>query len=263
MTGLSQVARAAALARYYDLDFTDVAYDAELYQQLAQMADGPILELAVGSGRLAIPLALAGYRVVGIDNDAAMLDRARSTWQHVRGAAEADRFTVAESDFLTYRSDAHFGLSFMAVNTLLLMEDDRSRLAVLATMRANLRRGGVAAAEVTTPNEQELAGYDGRLQLEWLREDPETGDQVTKMISARHDAETSTVTLTQMYESTPSNGGPVTRVAKTDKLHLVSAEQLRTLAEQAGFGEVELRGDHFPTPYGARSHRAILVARLV
>ncbi|MFV2065008.1 MAG: hypothetical protein ACC726_16075, partial [Chloroflexota bacterium] len=78
--GLSATAEAQALARYYDLDVLDIAYDAELYQQLAQMVDGPILELAVGSGRLGIPLALAGHEVLGIDTDLAMLERARASW---------------------------------------------------------------------------------------------------------------------------------------------------------------------------------------
>lgn len=55
---LSADERAERLARYYDLDFLDVAYDAELYQQLAHKAGGPVLELGVGSGRLGVPLAL-------------------------------------------------------------------------------------------------------------------------------------------------------------------------------------------------------------
>ena len=113
------------------------------------------------------------------------------------------------------------------------------------------------------PDEDELASYDGRLQLEWLRIDPETGDEVSKVMSARHDEENETVELTQIYESTPRHGGPLTRVVNTDLLHLVSAQRLVELAQTAGFVEVELRGDHLATPYGAGSHRAILMARAV
>ncbi len=130
-TELSTAEAAATLARYYDLDVLDVAYDAELYQQLAHEARGDVLEIAVGSGRLGIPLALAGHRVVGIDNDPAMLQRARDAWARVRGGAEPDRFTVLEGDFLTYRGEARFGLSLIAVNTFLLAEDDATRLAIL------------------------------------------------------------------------------------------------------------------------------------
>ena len=261
--GLTEEQQAATLARYYDLDVLDIHYDAELYLELAQACDGPVLELAVGSGRLAIPLALAGHEVIGIDNDAAMVERGRSRWAAIRGAIPAKQFQAIEGDFLEYRSDTRFGLAFIAVNTFLLMEDDLARLALLRTMKDHLRSGGIAAAEMSIPDDDELARFDGRLHLEWLRSDPETGDAVTKSIAARHDEEAGTVELTQIFESTPANGGPLGRVTRQDVLHLITAEQLIDLAEGAGFVDVELRGDHLPTPFGAASHRAILIARLV
>jgi len=261
--GLTASERRERLARYYDLDFLDVAYDAELYQELVHEAGGPVLELGTGSGRLAIPLALAGHEIVGIDNDPAMLQRGQARWAEVRGQLEADRFTVEEGDFTTYRSDQRFGLALIAVNTFLLAEDDEARLSILGTMREHLRPGGIAVVEVGTPDATELERYDRRLHHEWLRPDPETGDEVSKSISADHDPGTGTMELTQIYEWTPAHGGPLSRVAKTDVLHLVSAEHLGHLAHQAGFKKVELRGDHLLTPYGAGSHRAILVAQLV
>ncbi len=264
MTGpLTPLERSERLARYYDLDFLDVAYDAELYQQLVREVGGPVLELGVGSGRLGIPLALAGHEVVGIDNDPAMLQRARKTWEEARGQLEGGRFKAHDGDFITYRSPQRFGLALIAVNTFLLAEDDGSRLAILTTMREHLREGGIAVVEVGTPDEAELARYDRRLQHEWLRHDPETGEEVSKSISAHHDPEAGTLDLTQVYEWTPTEGGPLSRVTKIDTLHLVSAEHLGELARQAGFGEVDQRGDHLLTPYGAGSHRVILVARLV
>ncbi|MEA2025058.1 MAG: class I SAM-dependent methyltransferase [Chloroflexota bacterium] len=260
---MTRLERSERLARYYDLDFLDVAYDAELYQQLVQEAGGPVLELGVGSGRLAIPLALAGHEVVGIDNDPAMLQRARKAWDETKGQLDADRFSVHDGDLTTYRSQRHFGVALIAVNTFLLAEDDDARLAILTTMREHLREGGIAVVEVGTPDEAELTRYDRRLQHEWLRRDPETGEEVSKSISAHHDPEAGTLDLTQIYEWTPTEGGPLSRVTKIDTLHLVSAEHLGELASQAGFGEVDQRGDHLLTPYGAGSHRVILVARLV
>ena len=76
---------AAALARLYDLDLVDDPGDLDLYLALADRAGGPILELAVGTGRLAVPLAEAGHRVTGVDLDPAMLDRARATGERQRG----------------------------------------------------------------------------------------------------------------------------------------------------------------------------------
>jgi len=264
MTGNLTAAEAAdRLARYYDLDLIDITYDSELYLELAHEAGGPVLELGVGSGRVAIPLALAGHDVVGIDNDPAMLARAEAIWQEVRGELEATRLTVRAGDFTSYRSHERFGLALIAVNTFLLAEDDDVRLSILRTMRAHLRPGGIAAVEVGTPDQAELERYDRRLQHEWLREDPETSEMVSKSISANHDPAAGTLDLTQIYEWTAAPGGVLNRVAKVDVLHLLLAEHLGDLARQAGFDDVDLRGDYLLTPHGAGSHRVILVARLV
>jgi SAM-dependent methyltransferase len=263
LTTLSARQRATVLARFYDLDVLDIAYDAELYLTLAREAGGPVLELAVGSGRLAVPLALAGHRVVGVDHDAAMLERARTRWDEARGTIERERLSLHEADLVTFRSAETFSLAFIAVNTFLLAEDDDARRAVLRAMREQLRPRGVAVVEVSTPDDDELATFDGRLQLEWLREDPETGDSVAKMVSARHDPETECVILHQLFEWTPRNGGMLRRVTRTDSLHLVAAERIATLALEAGFDAVDVRGDHLSIPYGPGSHRAILVARLL
>ena len=255
--------QAARLARYYDLDFLDVYYDAELYQQLAHECGGPVLELGAGSGRLAVPLALAGHEVHGVDLDEAMLERARERWRAVRGSLEEERLTFETADFYHYRPGPRFGLALMAVNTFLLAADDEARVSLLTTMRESLRPGGIATVEVGTPDELELERFDGRLQHEWLRADPETGEEVTKTICAVHEAVDASVVLTQIYEWTGPYGGPVSRVTHTDHIYLVDAAHLAGLAHAAGFSEVDLRGDHLSTPHGPGSHRAILVARLV
>jgi hypothetical protein len=164
---------------------------------------------------------------------------------------------------MTLRLPERFGMAFIAVNTFLLAEDDAARLALLAVMRDHLQQGGLAVVEVSTPDRRELSTFDGRLQLEWLRHDPESGDLVAKLASARHDPGSGSLSLCQIFEWTPPHGGPLWRVSRTDTLHLVSAARLGELAAEAGFGSVDLWGDHLSIPYGSRSHRVILVARLV
>jgi SAM-dependent methyltransferase len=261
--GFRETDRATTLARFYDLDVRDVSHDSETYLRLAHEAGGAVLELGVGSGRLAIPLALGGHRVLGVDHDRAMLARARTAWDDARGPVGRDRLRLRAGDYRAFRSAERFSMVFMAVNTFLLAEDESARVALLGLMRDHLVPGGLAVIEASTPDEAELATFDGRLQLEWSRQDPETGDDVTKMIGARHDPDAGTVMLTQIFDWTPARGGPLSRVARTDTVHLLSAEALVSLARQAGFGQVDLWGDHLLTPYGPGSHRAILVARLV
>ena len=69
-------ATAEALARLYDLDLEQDPGDLDLYLALAARTGGPVLEIAAGSGRVAVPLAAAGYYVTAVDIDPAMLHRA-------------------------------------------------------------------------------------------------------------------------------------------------------------------------------------------
>ena len=118
-------ATAAALARLYDLDLVDDPGDLDLYLALADRADGPILELAAGTGRLAIPLAEAGHRVTGVDLDPAMLDRARTRAR--QRPRRRDRLTLVEADLVGLRlpDGGPFGLAFIALNSLLVLPTPR------------------------------------------------------------------------------------------------------------------------------------------
>jgi ubiquinone/menaquinone biosynthesis C-methylase UbiE len=81
-----------AFAARYDEWAAEMTADVPFYVELAREADGPLVELAVGSGRVGIPVAEAtGRRVVGIDTSPAMLAQARER------AAEAGRRARAAS----------------------------------------------------------------------------------------------------------------------------------------------------------------------
>lgn len=253
-------ATAAALARLYDLDLVDDPGDLDLYLALAARADGPILELATGSGRLAVPLAQAGHRVTGVDLDPAMLDRARS--RLAAGAPDlADRLTLVEADLVGLKlpAAASFGLAFIALNSLLVLASRNAQRAALRTLADHLAPGGLAVVDVWIPDAEDLARFDGRISLEWPRLDPETGALVTKAASAQHDAASGTVTLTTMFEE-GVQGQPARRWVRRDRLRLVSADELRGFGEEAGLAVELMAGDYGLGPIGPGSERAVLIA---
>jgi SAM-dependent methyltransferase len=256
----SDPAAATALARLYDLDLVDDPGDLDLYLALAARADGPILELAVGSGRLAIPLAEAGYHVTGVDLDPAMLDRARRRASQAR-AGGSDRLTLVEADLVGLRlPDAGtFGLAFIALNSLLVLPSRAAQRAAIRTMADHLAPGGLAVADVWIPDAEDLTRFDGRVILEWPRLDPESGAIVTKAGSAQHDASAATVTMTTIFEE-GGQGEPTRRWVRRDQLRLVSSDELRGFAEAAGLGVELLAGDYGLGPMGPGTERAILIA---
>ncbi len=249
-----------ALARLYDLDLAEDPGDLDLYLALAGRTGGPILELGVGTGRLAVPLAGAGHTVTGVDVDAAMLDRARSRAERA-GPPVAGRLELVEGDVvdLALPAAGSFRLAFIALNTLLLLPTREAQRQAVRAMAAHLAPGGLAAVDVWLPDADDLARFDGRIVLEYARADPESGRMVTKAGSAQHDAATQTVSLTTIYEE-GLPGAPPDRWVRVDRLRLVSPDELRSHAEEAGLEVEVLAGDYQLTPLGPGSERAVLVA---
>jgi SAM-dependent methyltransferase len=251
---------AAAFARFYDLDLDEDPGDLDLYRALARRTGGPILELGVGTGRLAVALAADGYDVTGVDSDPAMLARADVRAQ-AAGPAVAGRLTLVEGDMAAMRLSAgdRYRLAFIALNSLMLLGTRERQAAAVATLAAHLAPGGMAVVDVWLPDAEDLVRFDGRLSLEYARPAPDADTLVCKSASARHDAATGTVELTVIYEEGQA-GAAAARYVRTDRLRLVTSAELATMAEAAGLVVEALAGDHDLGPLGPGASRAVLVA---
>jgi len=263
---------AEALARLYDLDLQDDPGDLDLWTALAAQAGGPILELMAGSGRVAVPLAADGYDVTAVDVDAAMLARAGRR-AAAAGPEVERRLELVLGDVLGLElgagSDApeagalgarSFGLAFIALNSILLLPSRDAQRAAWRALADHLAPDGVAAVDTWLPDARDLARYDGRLHLEYHRPDPESGRWVTKTAAAQHDAASQTVALTTIYEE-GDPGEPASRWVRRDVVHLVTAEELRTMAEAAGLAVELVAGGYDLEPLGPHDDRAVVIAR--
>jgi len=253
-------AEARALARLYDVDLVDDPGDLDLYLALAGRVGGPILELAAGTGRLAVPLASAGHDIVAVDLDPAMLERAMARTGRTAAAARR-RVELVEADLLEldHPGAGGFRLAFIALNSFFLLATRNAQRRALDVLAAHVAPGGLIAIDVWLPDADELSRFDGRMILEYVRRDPETGDEVTKVAAARHDAAMGTVELISVYEE-GAPGTAARRWIRRDALRLVGADELRAMAEDAGFDVEEIGGDYSLEPLAPGSERAILVA---
>ena len=191
-----------ALARLYDLDLAEDPGDLDLYLALAGRTGGPVLELAVGTGRIAVPLAASGVDVTGVDTDPAMLARARRA-AGAAGLGVARRLRLVEGDARTVRLDdaGAYRLAVIPLNSLFLMGTRRQQADAVATLAAHLAPGGLAVVDAWLSDADDLSRYDGRLSLEWVRQEPDTGRTVTKTASAIYDPASSVVRLTTIFEA--------------------------------------------------------------
>ncbi len=252
---------AAALARLYDLDLQDDPGDLDLLLALAARADGPILELAAGTGRLTVPLAQAGYDVTGVDTDPAMLARARDRADAAgRDVARRVRLVDADGRIVRLADAGGFALAIIPLNSIFLMGSRADQAAAVATLAEHLAPGGLAMVDAWLPDAEDLARYDGRLVLEWVREDQGSGRVVTKSCSALYDATIGSVMLTTIFEE-GAPGDPPVRWVRVDRLRLVSPDELATFAGAAGLVVETLGGDYELGDLEPGAERVVMVAR--
>jgi SAM-dependent methyltransferase len=188
-----------------------------------------------------------------------MLARARAAatraglWPAGIALVAADVCGLILPDAGTYR------LAIIALNSLLLLGRRDEQRAAIATLAHHLAPGGVAVVDVWQPDADDLARFDGRLILEYAGRPGEGGRSVTKVASATHDPSSQVVDLTAIYdEGRP--GEPARRWTRTDRLRLVSADELRGFAEDAGLMVDVVAGGYDLEPTGPAAERAILVA---
>jgi len=256
---------AQALARLYDLDLVEDPGDVELYRALARRTGDPILELGVGSGRIAVALTEDGHRVVGVDHDPAMLARARARAKHASGGAvgalslvEADLVDAPEVESVV--AGGPYALAFIALNSVLLLTSAERQRAAISSMARVLAPGGLAVVDAWQPSPLDLVAFDGRLSLEWLRTDPESGKAVTKTVAAWFDPATRLVTLTTIFDEGGA-GEPSVRWTRSDALRLVTVDELASYATAAGLEIEQIAGGHDLGPLEPGSERVVLLAR--
>jgi SAM-dependent methyltransferase len=148
--------------------------------RLAELAgDGAALEFAIGTGRIAVPLAERGIKVVGIDNSEAMLKRLREK----DAAIEA-----VVGDMSATRVDGEFSLVYLVFNTIFNLTTQDAQVACFANAAQHLRPGGRFLIETHVPALQSLPV--GQTVLPF-RADPEgfsfdVYDVVTQNFSSQH-----------------------------------------------------------------------------
>ena len=128
-------------------DVTDAdACTARLAALAAAREVGPILELGVGSGRLAIPLAARDLEVHGLDASTAMLDR-------LRAKPGADRVTTAHGD-MADPPPGPWAVVFVAFNTFFNLASEDAQRRCLAAVAASLRDDGCFVVEAFVPADE-------------------------------------------------------------------------------------------------------------
>jgi SAM-dependent methyltransferase len=133
----------SAAAVWHDVECGPYEADLSLWEELADEAVGPVLDLGCGTGRVALHLARRGHAVLGLDRDVALLDV-------LAGRAVGLPVEAELGDAGGFALGAEFGL-VLAPMQLLQLLDSGQRRDCLRCVASHLRPGGLAAAAIVDP----------------------------------------------------------------------------------------------------------------
>jgi SAM-dependent methyltransferase len=226
-----------AIAELYDPWSASVVEDVAFYLEEARRSKGPVVELGVGTGRIAVPIAADGIRVIGIDSSRAMLDVCAR-----RAALAGVELDLRVGDLREPPVNERVPLVICPFRSLLHMHTDEDRRGVLASVRRLLLPGGRFVFDVFAPGEKDIADTHDR----WLEREPGIFER------ASWNAQERTLTLTVRGESGET----------TMTLAWLSSDEWRALLEQAGFEVEACYGWFDRTPYKGDEDTVWITRRL-
>jgi SAM-dependent methyltransferase len=215
-----------AISRLYDPWSVSVTEDVDFYVEEAREARGTVVELGVGTGRIAIPIAAAGISVIGVDSSRGMLDVCA---ERGREAGVAELLDLRLGDLREPPVSERVPLVLCPFRSVLHMLTDADRRRALAAAHRLLVPGGRLVFDVFAPSADDIAETQGR----WLEREPGIFERADWDLDAR------TLTLSVRGEA----GESTMTLAWLDPL------EWPALLEHAGFEIVELYGWFDRRPY--------------
>jgi SAM-dependent methyltransferase len=250
-------------ARYYDLEYRYFAEDIDFYVQYASAMDPdralPLLELGCGTGRVALPLAEAGYQVVGIDRSQGMLDVAA---RHVASGRLGDKITLVHADMrrLAGVPPGPYGLAFCAINTFAYLTSTADQLAMLDAVWPLIVEHGILILDLTPPMPHLLPPSEGEVIHQGSYLDSESGETVHKFVSGIAAPATQTHRVAIFYDSEATDG-TITRLTQALNFRWTARYEAELLLKQSGYRLERVYGGYELQEFADGSERMIFVAR--
>jgi SAM-dependent methyltransferase len=227
-----------AIAELYDPWSKSVTEDVDFYVAEARKAGGPVVELGVGTGRIAVPTVRAGVRVIGVDSSAGMLEVCRRRGEE---AGVAELLDLRLGDLRRPPVEERVRLVTAPFRSFLHLGSDADRLEALAAAWGLLEPGGRLVFDVFAPSRADVEETHAR----WLEREPGIWER------ADWDLERRVLTLSV-------RGG---RGETTMELAWIAPEEWRGLLEQAGFDVLACYGWFDMRPYSGGEDTVWLARR--
>jgi len=240
--------------RHYDRLFADSHYGGDLPFLLAQAQrgrrDDTLLELACGTGRVAIPLAQAGLKVTGIDLSSGMLNEARR-----KAAASGVSVAWIEADMRAFDLGATFSTIILVANGLCHLLTIADFEACAACVRKHLAPGGRFIIDVFVPHLGILTRDPAaRFPMSAPYADPDGRGQVTMLHGKIYEPATQVNHITT-YTAWPTGA----EIVGTMDMRMFFPQELDALLKYNGLPVAWKYGDYAGTPFGPGATKQLVV----
>jgi ubiquinone/menaquinone biosynthesis C-methylase UbiE len=228
--------------------------DVPFWSRVAKHADGAVLELGCGTGRVSVPLARAGVDLVGIDRSAPMLARAIARLKPRATATPRLKLVRGDIRALPFPSGS-FSMVLAPYGILQSLTRDRDLVDALASAARVLQPGGLLGIDLVpdVPNWRE---YANRVQLRGRVR----GARLTLVESVRQDRRRRLTTFDQRYIVRRS-GKPEQQHRFALTFRTLTVKQMSRRLERAGFTVESVLGDYRGRPWDERAEVWIILAR--
>jgi len=228
--------------------------DVKFWQAMAERANGPILELGCGTGRVTIPVARTGARIIGVDRSTEMLGRAVKRSRRIR-SHQRPTWLRGDIRFLPFRSAARFDLVMAPYGILQSLVSESDLKATLASVARVLGRGGLFGVDLV-PDLPVWKEYRNKVRFRGLRRGGKS--RITLVESVRQDR---TKKLTLFDQEYIEQRG---RERKSSRFSLVfrtlTVPQMTGRLEKAGFRIKAVLGDYSGQPWDPRADVWLILA---
>ncbi len=222
--------------------------DVGFYVRAAREVGGPILELGVGTGRVALELAQAGFNVVGLDRSAAMLAIAEKKRERLSSPVAA-RLRWIEGDMAGFEAGDRFSLVIAPFRSFMSLTTPSGQRQALESVHRHLRPGGVLIVQLFDPLLELLAPGSHPGPARGSVSHPATGNEVAVRVVERvNDPLAQLLRERWHFTETERSGRVVREEEEILTLRWTYRYEMRYLLELAGFERLEEYSDFAGSP---------------
>jgi SAM-dependent methyltransferase len=239
------------LADLYDLEY-DHDYDLPFWLALAKREGGSVVEWGAGTGRLSVPLAVAGFDVTAVEVSKNMLEKGREKGEAVKWVC---------GDMRSVALGRRYKLAICAFNSFLCLLSLDHALAFLRNAREHLELGGLLGIEISAFSPEELCDLPGgpALRHDFTRKLLQR--TLERLSASQYDAASQLLQMRLFYELYGREGKLENKRMHELTIRIVGRGELELMLLLAGFEIEAVSGGFEGEPFTANSDHLIMLAR--